>query len=50
MDLGGEVVGVSLEHNHGRWIYEFKVVRNGGQLDKVRVDAASAEILNGEEH
>lgn len=48
-DLGGEVVGVSFERKRDRWIYEFKVVRPGGSLVEIYVDAASAEILKLEE-
>ena len=46
--LGGEVVGVSFEREHGRWVYEFKVVRPSGQLVEVYVDAASAQVLEWE--
>ncbi|PSC06311.1 peptidase [Alsobacter soli] len=46
--LGGELVGVSFERKHGRWVYEFKVVGEGGQIEEVYVDAATAEILKRE--
>ena len=49
-ELGGEVVGVSFKRKRDRWMYEFKVIGPGGQLTEVYVDAASAEILNREEH
>lgn len=48
-DLGGEVVGVSFEREHGLWVYEFKVIRPGGVLVEVYVDAASGQILKQEE-
>jgi uncharacterized membrane protein YkoI len=48
-DLGGEIVGVSFERSHGRWVYEFKVIRPGGALVEIHVDAASAQILGEEE-
>ena len=47
-DLGGEIVGVSLERKRDRWVYEFKVIGAKGRLSKVYVDAASAEILKRE--
>ena len=46
--LHGEVVGVSFERERDRWVYELKVVENGGRLVKLYVDAASAEILKRE--
>jgi hypothetical protein len=48
--LGGEVVGVSFERKKGRWVYEFKVIRLGGTLVEVYVDAASAAVVREEEH
>jgi uncharacterized membrane protein YkoI len=48
-DLRGEVLSVSFERKRGRWMYEFKVVRPGGTLVEIYVDAASAEILKQEE-
>lgn len=44
--LGGEVVGVSFEHEGGRWIYEFRVIDPAGRLSEVHVDAATADIIN----
>ena len=48
-DLGGEIVGMSLERNRYRWIYEFKVIGTNAHLAEVYVDAATAEILKREE-
>jgi uncharacterized membrane protein YkoI len=48
--LGGEIVGTSFERKRGRWVYEFKVIGSGGRLTEIYVDAASAEILNREQH
>jgi uncharacterized membrane protein YkoI len=47
-ELGGELVGVSFERKRDRWVYEFKVVGQGGQIAEVYVDAATAEILKRE--
>jgi len=46
--LGGEVVGVEFEREHGRYVYEFRVITPAGRLREVYVDAMTAEILNGE--
>lgn len=43
--LGGEVVGVSFERKHGRWVYEFRVIAPAGRLLERQVDAATAEVI-----
>ena len=45
----GEVVGVEFEREHGRWVYEFKVVDSKGRLLEVYVDAKTGEVLSMEE-
>jgi len=45
----GEVVGVEFEHEHGRWVYEFKVIDNRGRLLEVYVDAQTGAVLSMEE-
>ncbi|HRK95470.1 MAG TPA: PepSY domain-containing protein [Rhodospirillales bacterium] len=47
-ELGGEITRVSFEREHGRWVYEFKVVEPGGRLVEVYVDAASGRVLERE--
>lgn len=42
--LPGEIVGVKIEREHGRWIYEFRVVDGKGRLYEFYVDARSGEI------
>jgi uncharacterized membrane protein YkoI len=42
--LPGEVAGVEIEREHGRWLYEFRVVDDKGRLYEVYVDARSGEI------
>ena len=42
--LPGEVAGVEIEHEGGRWRYEFRVVDGQGRLFEVYVDARSGEI------
>lgn len=47
--LPGEVVGIEFEREHGRWLYEFRVVADDGRLLEVTVDAQSGEILSLED-
>ena len=42
--LPGEVAGVDVEHEDGRWRYEFRVVDDKGRLYEVYIDARSGEI------
>jgi len=45
----GQVMDVELEREHagsgGRWIYEIKVLRTGGALVKLKVDARDGRVL-----
>ncbi len=41
----GEVLEVELEREHGRWVYELKVLQRGGQLLRLDVDAKTAVVL-----
>ena len=45
----GEVVGIEFEREHGRWVYEFKVIDSKGRLLEVYVDAHTGEVLSMEE-
>ena len=42
--LPGKVAGVEIEHENGRWLYEFRVVDGNGRLFDVSVDARTAKI------
>jgi uncharacterized membrane protein YkoI len=42
----GEVVGIEFERGQGRWIYEFKIIDNGGRLLEVYVDARTGTVLS----
>ena len=42
----GEVVGIELEHEHGAWVYEIKVIQAGGMRAEVLVDARSGRIVS----
>lgn len=46
--IDGEVVGLEFEREHGRYVYELKVVTPQGRLLEVYVDAMTAEILSSE--
>lgn len=41
----GQVLEVELEHDKGRWLYEVKLLQNGGRVIKFNVDAATGEVL-----
>ena len=45
----GEVVGIEFTQEHGRWVYEFKIVDDSGLLLEVHVDAKTGKILSMEE-
>ncbi|NMG28482.1 PepSY domain-containing protein [Aromatoleum evansii] len=41
----GKVVDVELEREHGRWIYEIRLLRGGGALVRLDVDARDGTVL-----
>lgn len=41
----GQVLELELEREEGRWIYEIKLLQPDGQLVKLEVDAATAQVL-----
>lgn len=41
----GQVLELELEREDGRWIYEVRLLQPGGQLVKLEVDAATAQVL-----
>lgn len=47
--VSGEVVGIEFTREHGRWMYEFRIVDEGGYLLEVYVDAQTGELLSVEE-
>ena len=49
IEVPGEVVGVEFEREHGRWVYEFKVIDARGRLLEVYVDAHTGKVLSLEE-
>lgn len=44
-DNPGEVVAVELEREHGRWIYEVKILSPQGDIRRLDYDARSGERL-----
>lgn len=41
----GKVLAIELERRRGRWLYEIKLLRPGGALVKVWVDAADGSLV-----
>jgi Peptidase propeptide and YPEB domain len=41
----GQVLELELERENGRWIYEVKLLQANGQLLKLELDAATAQVL-----
>lgn len=44
-DTPGQVVEIELERESGRWLYEIKVLRAGGSLVKLTLDARDGTVL-----
>jgi len=49
-DSPGQVMEVELERDKGRWVYEIKVLRPGGSLVKLRLDARDGTIIPHRDH
>lgn len=41
----GEVLELELESEHGRWLYEIKLLEPGGRVVKLEVDAQTGQVL-----
>ena len=41
----GQVLDVELERDHGRWVYELKLLQPSGALVKLEVDALDGRVL-----
>ena len=46
----GQVLEVELEHGHGRWFYEIKLLTPSGTLRRLKIDAAANELIPPAEH
>jgi len=44
-DMPGQVMEVELERKGERWVYEIKLLRAGGSLVKLKVDARDGTII-----
>jgi uncharacterized membrane protein YkoI len=44
-DYPGQIIEVELERDNGRWLYEIKLLREGGTLIKLKVDAGDGTLL-----
>lgn len=42
----GRVIEVELDRKHGRWVYEIKVLRPGGSLVRLLVNASDGAIID----
>lgn len=53
-DTPGSVLEVELDHRDERWVYEFKLLRQGGSVVKLRVNASNGSVIDrrgrGERH
>ena len=45
-DTPGQVMEVELERKKDRWVYEIKLLRPGGSLVKLLVDASNGTIIS----
>jgi len=45
----GQVLDVEFEQKKGGWIYELKILKAGGRLQKLKVDAKTGEIISNKE-
>ena len=45
----GEVLDVEFEQKKGVWIYELKIIKAGGRLQKLLIDAKTGEIISNKE-
>ncbi|MBI2275822.1 MAG: peptidase [Dechloromonas sp.] len=44
-DYPGQVLAVELERDEERWIYEIKMIRQGGGMSKLKLDARDASLI-----
>jgi len=43
------VLDVEFEQQKGVWIYELKILKAGGRLQKLKIDAKTGEIISNRE-
>ncbi|MCW9014575.1 MAG: PepSY domain-containing protein [Gammaproteobacteria bacterium] len=44
-DYPGQIVEVELEHDDDMWVYEIELLRSGGSLIKMKVDASDGTLI-----
>lgn len=44
-DYPGDILEVELEREDGRWVYEIKLLRDSGAVNKLELDARSGTLL-----
>jgi len=47
--IAGDVTGIDIERERGRWRYEFRIIGRDGRVLEVHVDARSGEVERVEE-
>jgi uncharacterized membrane protein YkoI len=47
--VSGDITGIEIDREDGRWRYEFRVIDRGGRVLEVHVDARSGDIEQIEE-
>ncbi|MCP4008431.1 MAG: PepSY domain-containing protein [Proteobacteria bacterium] len=45
----GQILEIEFEQEHGRWVYEFKIIDDKGRLLEAYFDAQSGKLLSAEE-
>ncbi len=48
-DHPGQIMEVELERKGNAWLYEIKLLRSGGELVKLKIDASTGKMLGVEE-
>ncbi len=43
--ISGEIIKVEIEHEDGRWVYEFKVLGDNGRRTDIYVDGKTGKII-----
>ena len=43
--VSGEISGVELEKEKGTWIYEFKIISPAGEMQTVRINAMTGNLI-----
>ncbi len=46
--IDGEIVGIELEREGSRWIYEIKVIDRRGRMREIATDARTAKVIKVE--